>query len=61
VHEILLLSPSKNYLLLNCYHNLCVVNYTSTRPCTKIISFFSSMTNVVLFHTGHLHLRLVCF
>jgi hypothetical protein len=30
VHEVLLLSPSGNYLLLNCYHNLCAVNYTST-------------------------------
>jgi hypothetical protein len=29
VHEILL-SPSRNYLLLNCYHNLCAVNYTNT-------------------------------
>jgi hypothetical protein len=30
VHEVLLLSPSSNYLLLNCYHKLCAVNYTST-------------------------------
>jgi hypothetical protein len=30
VHEVLLLSPSRTYLLLNCYHNLCAVNYTST-------------------------------
>jgi hypothetical protein len=30
VHEVLLLSPSRNYILLNCYHNRCVVNYTST-------------------------------
>jgi hypothetical protein len=30
VHEVLLLSPSRNYLLLNCYHNLCAVNYTIT-------------------------------
>jgi hypothetical protein len=28
--EVLLLSPSSIYLLLNCYHNLCAVNYTST-------------------------------
>ena len=30
VHE-LLLSPSSSYPLLNGYHNLCAVNYTSTR------------------------------
>jgi hypothetical protein len=30
VHEVLVLSPSRNYLLLNCYHNLCAVNYTIT-------------------------------
>jgi hypothetical protein len=30
VHEVLLLSPSSNYLSPNCYHNLCAVNYTST-------------------------------
>jgi hypothetical protein len=30
VHEVLLLSPSRNYLLLNCYHNLCAVNYRIT-------------------------------
>ena len=30
VHELLLLSPSSNYPLLYCYHNLCAVNYTST-------------------------------
>jgi hypothetical protein len=29
VHEVLLISPSRNYLLLNC-HSLCAVNYTST-------------------------------
>ena len=28
-HE-LLLSPSSNYPLLNGYHNLCAINYTST-------------------------------
>jgi hypothetical protein len=59
VHEVLLPSPSSNYLLLNCY-NLCAVNYA----CTHVIApkqQASSMTNVALFHTGHLHLRLVCF
>jgi len=30
VHELLLLTPSSNYPLLNCYHNLCAVNYTNT-------------------------------
>jgi hypothetical protein len=30
LHELLLLSPSSNYPLLNGYHNLCAVNYTST-------------------------------
>jgi hypothetical protein len=30
VHEVILLSPFRNYLLLNCYHNLYAVNYTST-------------------------------
>jgi hypothetical protein len=35
--------------------------YKHTCPCTKIISFSSSKTNFFLFHTGHLHLRLVCF
>jgi hypothetical protein len=30
VHEVLLLSSSRNYILLNCYHDLCAVNYTST-------------------------------
>jgi len=27
MHELLLLSPSSNYPLLNGYHNLCAVNY----------------------------------
>jgi hypothetical protein len=27
VHEVLLLSPSRNYRLLNCYHSLCAVNF----------------------------------
>jgi hypothetical protein len=30
VHEVLLLSPFSNYVLLNCYHNLRAVNDTST-------------------------------
>jgi hypothetical protein len=30
VHAVLLLSPSRKYILLNCYHNLCAINYTST-------------------------------
>jgi hypothetical protein len=35
VHEVLL-SSSSNYLLLNCYHIHCAVNYTSTRvPAPK--------------------------
>jgi hypothetical protein len=53
VHEVLLLSPSRKYLLLNCY-NLCAVNYTSTHVLAPKISFFSSITNAALFHTGHL-------
>jgi hypothetical protein len=35
--------------------SLCCKLYKHSCPCTKIISFFSSMTNVALFHTGHLH------
>jgi hypothetical protein len=35
VHEVLLLSPSSSYLLINCYHNLCTVNYTSIHVVAK--------------------------
>jgi hypothetical protein len=45
IHAVPLLSPSSNYLLLNYHHNRCAVKYT----CTKIVSFSSSMTNVVCF------------
>jgi hypothetical protein len=30
VHELILFSPYSSYLLLNCYHSLSAVNYTST-------------------------------
>jgi hypothetical protein len=37
VLEVLLLSPSSNYLLLNCYHNLYAVNYTVGPWLTNLI------------------------
>jgi hypothetical protein len=55
VHEVPLLSLSRNYLLLNSYHNLSALHYTSTHALHQNNNFFSSMTNVALFHNGHLH------
>jgi hypothetical protein len=57
VHEILL-SPSRNYLLVNCYHNLCALNYTSTHVIltplkkTQFITMFFFFFLIIFYGTG---------
>jgi len=42
--------------------NIRTASPTDRLFCTVLLPLFSSsMTNAVWFHTGHLHLRLLCF
>jgi hypothetical protein len=51
-------SPHSSRKYPNCYSS----SLTERLFCCVLLPLFSPfMTNVVWFHTGHLHLRLVCF